>query len=210
VQNIAKAKPVLESGDHLTRAEFHRRYCDRPDIKKAELVEGVVYVASPVSHRHSRPHAIVINWLGAYWERHPELHLNDNTTVLLDSDNEVQPDACLWREEPGGPRLNEEYYIEGAPQLVVEVAASSASYDLHEKLRVYRRNGVPEYIVWRVLDEQLDWFRLQDGEYVKIAPDADGIIESAVFPGLRLAVSKLLAGDLAGVRAALESVQPGG
>jgi Uma2 family endonuclease len=207
---IADVMPVLESGDHLTRAEFHRRYCARPDIQKAELVEGVVYVASPVSPRHAGPHSVINAWLSLYWFQHPELRLYDNVTVVLDADNEVQPDACLLREEPGGPRVDEAHHIEGAPQLIVEVAASSASYDLHEKLRVYRRNGVPEYIVWRVLDEQLDWFRLQDGEYVKIALDADGIIESAVFPGLRLAVSKLLAGDLAGVRAALEPERSGG
>ena len=33
--------PPLESGDHLTRHEFERRYQARPDIKKAELIEGV-------------------------------------------------------------------------------------------------------------------------------------------------------------------------
>ncbi len=196
--------PILESGDHLTRVEFHRRYCARPDIRKAELVEGVVFVASPVSRRHSAPHALVMAWLSAYWQRHPELHLDDNATVQLDGDNEVQPDACLWREELGGPRETEEQYIEGAPQLVVEVAASSASYDLHEKMRAYRRNGVLEYVVWRVLDENLDWFRLIDGEYVRIEPDDKGMIESTVFPGLRLSVPRLLAEDPAGLRDALE------
>jgi Uma2 family endonuclease len=200
--------PVLESGDHLSRTEFHRRYCARADIRKAELVEGVVFVASPVSAHHGGSHASVIAWLGAYRERHPELRLYDNTTVLLDADNEVQPDACLLREEPGGPRVNDEGYIEGAPQLVVEVAASSASYDLHEKLRAYRRNGVREYIVWRVLDEHIDWFRLIEGEFVRVEPDAHGVIESATFPGLRLAVASLLADDPAGVRAALDPNPP--
>lgn len=197
--------PVLESGDHLTRAEFHRRYCARPDVKKAELVEGVVYVASPVrADLHAEPHATIVTWLGAYRARNPGLRLDDNVTVLLDADTEVQPDACLWREEPGGPRLTEDHYIEGAPQLVVEVAASSASYDLHEKLEAYRRNGVREYLVWRVRDEMLDWFRLREGQYVWVEPDQDGVIESEFFPGLRLPVPKLLADDLAGVLAALE------
>jgi len=204
----ASARPVLESGDRLSRAEFHRRYCALPEIKKAELIEGVVYVASPVSARHGEPHAAVIRWLGGYCDLHPELHLYDNVTVLLDADNEVQPDACLWREEPGGPHLTAAGYIEGAPQLVVEIAASSASYDLHDKLRAYRRNRVQEYVVWRVLDADIDWFRLVEGEYVRIEPDAAGMVESAVFPHLRLAVPKLLAGDLAGVRAALDPPQP--
>src|SRR5215216_5742056 len=100
-------RPLLESGDRLTREEFHRRYEERPDIKKAELVEGVVYVTSPVSRRHSQPHARIVSWLGAYQSKHPELQLDDNPTVFLDEINEVQPDACLWREEPGGPRMTE-------------------------------------------------------------------------------------------------------
>ena len=199
------SRPVLESGDRLTRAEFHRRYEARPDIRKAELVEGVVYVASPLrSDVHGEPHASVMGWLVTFKAKTPGVHVSDNATVFLDADNEVQPDAALWREEPGGPQLTREGYIEGAPQLIVEVAASSASYDLHDKLRAYRRNGVREYVVWRVLDRAIDWFRLREGEYVRVEPDARGVIESETFPALRLDVPKMLAGDLAGVLAALE------
>ena len=197
--------PVLESGDRLTRAEFHRRYLARPDIKKAELVEGVVYVASPVrADVHGRPNARVVGWLMAYEARTPDVSVADNATVRLDPDNEVQPDAALWRDVPGGARLTPDGYIEGAPQLVVEVAASSASYDLHDKLRAYRRNGVFEYVVWRVLDRAISWFRLREGEYVSVEPDADGVIESEAFSGLRLNVPKLLSGDIAGVLAELD------
>jgi Uma2 family endonuclease len=196
---------TLESGDRLTRAEFHRRYCARPDIKKAELVEGVVYVASPVRvTMHGKPHALVMAWLGAYWSRHPDLGVADNSTVWLDADNEVQPDACVWRDEPGGPTLTDDGYLEGAPQFVFEVAASSASYDLHDKLRAYRRNGVQEYVVWRVEDGVVNWFRLRDDEYSTAEPDERGLIESGHFPGLRLDVPRLLTGDIAGVLAALD------
>jgi Uma2 family endonuclease len=199
---------ALESGDRLSRAEFHRRYCEHPEIKKAELVEGVVYVASPVRAKfHGRPHSLVMAWLGTYWSHHPDVDLQDNATVRLDRDNEVQPDAFLWRpgrESDGGPRETEDGYIEGAPQLVVEIAASFASYDLHDKLRAYRRNGVQEYVVWRVLDEAIDWLQLRDDVYVPMTPDANGIIESQVFPGLRLPVAKLLGLDVPAVLAALE------
>jgi Uma2 family endonuclease len=202
----ADLKVVLESGDRLTRAEFHRRYQARPDIKKAELVEGVVYVPSPVRYRaHSRPHGMILGWISAYAARHPDLEFGDNGTVILDGDNEVQPDVVLWREEPGGPRVTDDDYVQGAPQVVVEIAASSASYDLHDKLRAYRRNGVREYLVWRVLDAAFDWLRLREGAYVPIEPDANGIIESEVFPGLRLNVPRLLAGDLAAVLRELDT-----
>lgn len=198
------ASPILESGDRLSQTEFHHRYCARPGIW-AELVEGVVYVASPLrAAHHGVPHAHVMGWLGAYAARHPELTLVDNATVILDEHNEVQPDACLWREAPGGAHLTKEDYIEGPPQLVVEIAASSASYDLHDKLQAYRRNGVREYVVWRVMDGMIDWFRLREGEYVWVEPDPDGVVESASFPGLRLNVPRMLAGDLARVLAELD------
>jgi Uma2 family endonuclease len=201
-----KAPVSLESGDHLTRDEFHRRYLERPDIKKAELVEGVVYVASPVRFtHHGQPHGIVVGWLLTYAASVPGLLLGDNTTVYLDGINEVQPDVFLWHVEWGEAHLTEDGYIEGAPLLVVEIAARSVSYDLHEKKEAYRRNGVREYVVWRVLDRAVDWFDLRDGVYVTREPDADGILESGQFPGLRLHIPSLLAGDAAHVLAGLHA-----
>lgn len=95
-------------------------------------------------------------------------------------------------------------YIEGAPELVVEIAASTASIDLRDKKRVYRRNGVREYLVWQVMTGRLDWFGLQREEYIAFVPDAQGIIKSEVFPGLWLSVSALLAGDMLDVMATLQ------
>jgi Uma2 family endonuclease len=201
---IKAALPTLESGDHLSREEFHRRYCERPDIKKAELVEGIVYLPSPVSAYHAEPDHIMAAWLVGYRARHPGVRSAGNLTVQLDGHNEVQPDGVLWHEEADGPRLTSNGYLQGAPQLVVEIAASSVSYDLHEKKQAYERNGVGEYLVWRVLDQQLDWFRLIDGRYELVEPDASGVIASRQFPGLRLHLTKLLAGDIAGLLAELE------
>jgi Uma2 family endonuclease len=124
----------------------------------------------------------------------------------MDLDNEPQPDALL-RIEPavgGHSHISDDDYIEGAPELIVEIAASSASYDLHDKLHAYRRNGVQEYVVWRVQDKQIDWFRLVNDEYVAQNPDDSGLIHSHVFPGLRLAMQALLDGDLAKVLAELQ------
>jgi len=195
----------LEPGDHLTREEFHRRYLARPDIKKAELIDGVVYVPSPTrSRQHGRPHGLVVTWLGVYASRTPGVELDDNSTVYLDGRVEVQPDAALWRPDSGRVHENADGYLEGAPQLIVEVAASSVSYDLHQKKEAYRRNGVGEYVVWRVGDRAIDWFHLQDGEYVLIAPDAEGDVESKQFPGLRLHIPSMLAGDRASVLAQLD------
>ena len=154
-----ETRPVLESGDRLTRDEFHRRYCLRPDIRKAELINGVVYVPSPARWgKHGEYQSIVILWLGMYATDRPELGIGDNDTVFLTGGHEVQPDAFLFRltGPDASARVTEDSYIEGAPELVVEVAASSVSYDLHDKKDAYRQAGVPEYVVWRALDEQID------------------------------------------------------
>ena len=190
----------LENGDRLTRREFEQRYSARSDIKKAELIEGVVHMPSPVHFAgHAEPHLAILTWMGTYCAFTPGVRAADNATIRLDLDNEPQPDALL-RIEPqagGRSRLSEDDYVEGAPELIVEIAASSAAYDLHDKLRAYRRNGVQEYLVWRVYEKQLDWFVLIEDEYRPLTPDNFGLIHSRVFPALRLAVEELLARDVA-------------
>lgn len=199
--------PPLESGDRLTRPEFERRYQAMPHIKKAELIEGVVYVASPVRMaNHGRPHAQIVGWLMVYSAATPGVDLADNATVRLDIDNEPQPDALL-RLEPevgGNSRISDDDYIKGAPELIVEVAASSASYDLNDKLNAYRRNGVQEYIVWQIYENHLDWYSLAEGKYVNLQPDATGTIRSQIFPGLWLSITALLESNSAEVLAVLQ------
>ena len=197
----------LENGDRLSRAEFERRYETMPHLQKAELIEGVVYVPSPVRHRlHGRPHIHVAVWLGQYEASTSGVEASDNSTVRLDLDNEPQPDALLiiTPERGGQTRISADGYIEGAPELVVEVASSSASYDLHTKLHAYRRNGVREYIVWRVLDQEVDWFVLREGQYEPLEPDADGCLHSEVFAGLWLDPAALVCDDMTTVLATLQ------
>lgn len=196
--------PPLENGDRLTRAEFERRYEAMPHVKKAELIEGVVYMGSPVRIPHSECHADIVGWLVQYRIATPGVACGDNGTVRIDEDNEPQPDVSLRIKSGGASRVSEDQYLEGAPELIAEVAMSSVSYDLNDKLQTYRRNGVKEYIVWQLIDRKLTWFRLQAGEYVAVKPDKRGVIESSVFPGLRLHVKALLADKMADVMAELQ------
>jgi Uma2 family endonuclease len=198
--------PPLENGDRLTRDEFERRYDAMPGLKKAELIEGVVYVPSPTRlHHHGRPHAHLIGWLVQYEVATPGVVVADNSTARLDLDNEPQPDALLLIEPARGGQavIDADDYIQGAPELVAEVAASSASYDLHAKLNVYRRNAVREYLVWRVLDRVVDWFVLRGGQFVPLAADG-GLLKSEVFPGLWLDPEALVRGDMVRAMAVLQ------
>lgn len=206
VKPTAEQVPPLENGDHLTRPEFEQRYEAMPGLKKAELIEGVVYVPSPVSPKHGSPHFNLICWLSHYFLATPGLMGCDNTSLRLDLDNEPQPDIFLQilPSHGGQAKLDEDGCVAGAPELVAEIAASSASYDLHDKLAVYRRNGVREYIVWRVRDEAVDWFVLREGKYEPLPVDEAGILKSEVFPGLWLDPAALLRGEMLTVIQALQ------
>jgi Uma2 family endonuclease len=195
--------PPLRNGDRLTRDEFERRYEAMPHIHKAELIEGVVHLPSPVSaEEHGEPHFDLNGWLGFYRAHTPQVRGGINSTLRLDWDNEPQPDGYLrlLPECSGQARLVDGYVV-GAPELIVEIAASSVSYDLHDKLNAYRRNGVREYVVWRVWDAAIDWFILRGGRFEPM-PLVDGIYRSEVFPGLWLEPAAVLGGDL------LRALQP--
>ncbi len=199
--------PLLVDGDHLTRDEFERRYDAMPGLKKAELIEGVVHMPSPVRYfRHSDPHSSLVGWMWVYRAGTPGVGSGDNGSIRLDLSNMPQPDGFLivMPEHGGRVRISEDDYIEGGPELVGEVAASSASYDLGEKQGAYLRNGVLEYIVWRVLDRAVNWFVLRDDRYERLEPGADGILRSVVFPGLWLDAAALSGGDSARVLAVLQ------
>src|SRR5688572_1836021 len=183
--------PPLVAHDRLSRAEFERRYAAMPDHVKAELLNGAVFVAQPARHLyHGHPQAMLSLWLGYYAEFTPGVEVGDNSSVRLPDDNEPQPDLLL-RIPGGSSALDTEGYLVGAPELVVEVAASSVSYDLHDKLDVYCRFGVQEYVVYRTEDGEVDWFVRRDDRFERLNREEDGCFHSEVFPGLRLDVAAL-------------------
>jgi Uma2 family endonuclease len=202
-----EATPPLEPGDRLTRVEFERRWEAMPDLKRAELIEGVVYMAAAVRYRrHGRPNHWITRLLVTYENHTPGVAGAENTSVRMDLDNMPQPDTLLLIEPPHSKTItvSDDDYLEGAPELIVEIASSSASYDLGVKLQAYRRNGVPEYLVWRVLDGDIDRFVLHEGKYIQQLPDEAGLIRSTMFPGLWLDTRALLGGNFPDALATLE------
>lgn len=203
----SNAIPPLANGDRLTRPEFERRAQALGTSTKAELVEGVVYMAAALRFQsHGQPHANIMTWLGNYRVVTPGVLLGDAPTVRLDEGNQPQPDGVMVIEARCGGRswIGVDDYLEGAPELVVEIAASSAAIDLGDKKRAYCRNGIQEYIVWQIFDRRLDWFALQDGDYIDLPVATDGTIRSRVFPGLWLAVADLLTDNMPQVLATLQ------
>lgn len=200
---MSASPPHLQQGDVLARTEFERRYAAMPGLKKAELIEGIVYMASPVrADVHGIPHVDLATLLRVYATKHPGLIVADNATVRLDTLNEPQPDLLLMRTD-GQAHVDSDGYISGAPELIAEIAASTASYDLHQKKRTYLRAGVLEYLVWLADENRLVWWQLKDDEFVEIPADENGLITSATFPGLVIDSHALTSGDLASALAQL-------
>ena len=196
---IEQRSPPLVAGDSLTREEFMRRWERHPEIKNAELIGGVVYMASPVSPEHGQADSDLGIWIGTYRIATPGTESGHNTTVILLGDT-AQPDNHLRIAQAcGGGSWPEGTHLSGVPELVCEICRSSAAYDLHAKLELYEAAGVPEYLAVLQFEEEIRWHVLLNGKYELLPPDGEGLWRSRIFPGLWLDGKAMLARDLSRV-----------
>ncbi|MBV8781484.1 MAG: Uma2 family endonuclease [Phycisphaerae bacterium] len=188
------ARPLLENGDRLDQPTFHRLYEQMPPGTRAELINGVVYMAAALRTWHGRPHAILMTWLTIYDSSTPGCSAYDNTTAILNDESEPQPDAMLVIDGHQ-TRVDADGWLLGPAEFVAEVATSSVSYDLHLKKEMYERTGIQEYLVILVFESRAAWFVRDAGRFVELPADADGIHRSRVFPGLWFDAKAFFAGD---------------
>ena len=197
--------PPLRAGDRLTRDEFLRRWEAMPDLKWAELIDGIVYMASPVSTAHGDFQFALGGWLWCYVAVTPGCAAGSDSTWLMGENSVPQPDLAMRiRPEHGGQSRGEHGYSAGAPELIVEVSHTTGARDTGSKLRLYERSGVREYIIVRPDRRQVTWRELGEGQYREIAPDPDGLLRSRVFPGLWLDPDALWKGDFQALSAAVQ------
>jgi Uma2 family endonuclease len=187
--------PELYNGDHLTQAEFHRRYMAMPEDVKAELIGGIVYMASPVHRRHGTYQPYLSLVLTHYAGNTPGVEVADNMTAILDEQGEPQPDLMLrvLTELGGQSEYNAKECLVGAPELVAEVAHSSVAIDMTRKKDDYLRSGVQEYIVFCIEEEKLFWFHFPSRR--ELRANDHGVWKSKVFPGLWLDAPALIRRD---------------
>jgi Uma2 family endonuclease len=194
----------LVPGDRLTREEFLRRWENMPQVKRAELIGGIVYMPSPVSFEHGE--SDLTTWLRVYAAFTPGCKPGSNATWFM-LDDAPQPDDHLRiLPECGGRSSIEGLFLQGAPEMAAETSRSSSAYDLHQKKDLYEQAGVQEYIVVLLREREVRWHRLVSGRYQLVPVPPDGILRSTIFPGLWLNVPALLAGN---ARQVLETLQQG-
>jgi len=197
--------PPLVPGQRLARVTFHERYAAMPPNVRAELVGGIVFMASPLGNAHGELDRDIGGWLFLYKKSTPGVFSPSNATTILSLIDEFQPDGQLRiREESGGSTRIIDGYVTGPPELVVEIGASSRKFDLGTKKTVYERAGVREYLFLGVAAKEVRWFVLRNGEYDDLASGDDGLYRSETFPGLWLDAAALFAGDLARLVIALD------
>ena len=182
----------LVDGEKLSREEFLRRWDALPLLKRAELIEAVVYLPGPVTVIHASQHGLAHLWIAHYAVHTPGCESLLNPTWFL-LDDAPQPDGCLRiLPEYGGRSGLEGEYCAGPPELIVEVCYSSTAYDLGPKLRLYRKAGVQEYVTVQIKERQVIWRRWVAGDYTNVEPDSRGLLRSVIFPGLWLDPAALL------------------
>jgi len=199
-----RAIPPLRAGQRLTVREFMRRWEAMPEIKFAELIDGVVYMPSPVTSEHGSTELGTVTWLGMYVASTPGCAGGSQATWLM-LESVPQPDSYLWiRPEYGGQSTIEGKYHAGAPELAAEICLTSAAYDLGPKMALYQTAGVREYVAVLVEEEEIRWHRLVKGVYELCRPTSKGVFRSKVFPGLWLDRPALWKYDMARVLQTLE------
>jgi Uma2 family endonuclease len=188
-------RATLHNGDRMKQPEFHRRYEAYPEDVKFELVGGIVYMASPLRRPHGVYHVTLSGVFALYEAATPGVEAADNATVILGEESEPQPDLNLrvLPECGGQTRVNDEEYLEGAPELLAEIAHSSRALDLNQKRQDYEQAGVLEYLVLSLEERALHWFDFTTGRPIRA--DRDGVARSRVFPGLWIHVASLLDRD---------------
>jgi len=189
--------PPLVPGQRLDQPTFHERYLAMPPETRAELVDGVVHMPSwLLSYEHGNRDDSIGGWLFQYRRRTKGVSGAANATTILGPFSEVQPDRQLRiLADRGGQSRIEDGYVAGAPELIVEVAQSSRSFDLGPKKRDYERAGVLEYLVITFDPDEAFWFVRRDDRFAPLPPDPDGVLRSEVFPGLWLDPAAFFAED---------------
>jgi Uma2 family endonuclease len=209
MMRLLHTEPLLfEAGDRMDREEFLARWEEMPDLKRAELIDGVVYLPSPVSLEHGDKEVLLTVWTGTYASRASKVQALSNTTWMMEEKSAPQPDVALRvRPEFGGQSRNVrrvQEFAGGAPEFAAEVARSTRSYDLGPKLKLYERAGVREYLAALVEEQRLEWRVLRENGYELLPPDAVGVLRSTVFPGLWLDEAAFWANDTSAVLRVLE------
>ena len=205
----------LRDGERIPPDEFRRRCGVLEAVGvdfRVEYVNGVVRMMPPPNFAgHTHPIRVMQGLLSAYTRQTPGVIDYTESGVTLpveETSADVSPDLCLVVQPGRGGQMSvdDAGYFVGPPELVVEVANSSLSYDLGEKRDLYEAAGVQEYLVHATRERRLLMMRRDGDRFRTVMPDADGVLASRIFPGLVFDTAAIIADDIAAAEATLDRV----
>jgi len=182
-----QANPVagwLENGDRRSQADFRHLRLSCHDGEDFELIWGEVFRTTPCVARDPDVLPLLAGVFRPYRDATRGIALERHPTTILGVDTEVRPVLLLLYSSAAGgsSRYDEEGNVTGPPEMVVEVANSTRSLEMHAKLWAYRESGVREYLVLCVEEREIHWSHFPSKRELK--PDKAGVWKSRVFPGL--------------------------
>ena len=202
--HLAWIEPLLiRPGDRMPLEEFLERWDQMPELKFAELIDGVVYMPSPASRTHRNLDGLIQTVCGSYNARTLGTESGPNGTWLMTPSSAPQPDCSInILPEYGGRSTTRKGLLAGVPEFVAEICHSSRAYDLGPKLALYLTAGVDEYLAILVEERRFEWRTLIDGSYQLLKSEA-GVFHSLVLPGLWIDSKAFWEGDSASLLDAL-------
>jgi Uma2 family endonuclease len=176
-------KPSIQEANASGLVTFEKFYEIVEENVKADLLDGKIIRDSPAIPRHSHVVTRLGRLIGDFAEKFDIGEVFGATaSVRLSKYQGPEPDVFFIRKSR--LRIMGEKYIDGPPDLCVEVISkSSRKIDRGRKFVLYAEHGVKEYWIVDPLRNTVEFYENHDGAWVEIKPDERGRLHSKVLPG---------------------------
>ena len=184
--------PTAPAWTPLVKRITFEEYLDSlTEESKGDLFDGLLYMQTPPSDAHEEIFGFLFDILRNYvLEKNLGVVRGSRTAIRFAEEHGTQPDIVFISN--ARRHLIYPYYIDGAPEVVVEILSpSTRKLDRGKKMALYAENGVLEY--WQVdpEDQTAKFLRNNDGVWAPMPVGGDGIFHSEAISGFWLNVQWL-------------------
>ncbi len=201
---VVQELQALLAEEHEQRQAFYDAL--DPSVK-AEWINGVAVVHSPVRLSHSDASGTLYRLIGNYLDLHPLGAVHHEKVMIQLTRNSYEPDVCFFRAATAAS-FTPDMVLFPAPDFVAEVLSdSTAARDRGVKFTDYAAHGISEYWIIDADAEEIEQYVLHEGDYQLRQRATTGAIRSAVIAGFRIPVRALF--DPAVRRSTLQAILAG-
>ncbi len=188
---MTTSKPKIRTGARLSLAEF---LALGETDQRMELVDGLLYIMPTAT----KDHQFLMFALRRRLEDHldnfdiPPFEVHHDITTILSEETQraVEPDVVVilaGRYDIGGAR-----WVEGAPDIAIEILSADRNRDLVLKRQLYAEAGVREYWIFDPANDTVLPLELRGDQYVELATlTAADTLTTALLPGLSIPLAEI-------------------